>query len=276
MSLFSRRFQRRDDVSDKLLLPCRYVAVSDFGFHAEYFGYALRGETFCHRALVEDVMVVEEYQPGAVAVGEVEVVDDDEDGLLLVAVEIAQERHDLVLVRYVEVGGGFVEEHYGCLLCEGSCEHDALQLAAAHLVGLGVAQMPGVGHAHGLFDDVVVALRLVLEAVLVGVAPHEYDLEGGELEVGGGVLPHDGDGLGKLACTVGTQIARHQLHFAGRGLKESSETAQKCGFPTAVGAHDGVEAAGLDGEIDVGEHFFLSEPKGEVMCFEFQVDMWIR
>lgn len=235
------------------------VAVGDGGLDIEDGGDAAWSEAVLDGALVEEFVVVEEYEPRAVAVGEVEVVDDDEDCFVLFEVEILQKRHDFVLVRDVKVGGGLVEQHDRSLLGEGAGEHDALEFAAAHLVGLGVAQVPGVGHTHDVFDDVPVGLRLVLKAVLVWVATHEYDFEGGELEVGGGVLPYDGDCLGKLTGTVGTHVTIHDEHMARRGFEKTAEAPQEGGLATAVGAHDGVEASGLDGEADIGEDVVVAE-----------------
>ncbi len=79
------------------------VVAREGGVDAEDGGYVLWGEAFAGRALVLDAPLVEEQQTVAVLPRHVEVVDDEEDGLVLLAVDAAQEVEYLELVGDVEV-----------------------------------------------------------------------------------------------------------------------------------------------------------------------------
>lgn len=107
--------------------------------------YILWCETFTERPLVLDATLMEEQQAVAVLPRHVEVVDDEEDGLVLLAVDLTQKVEYLELVGDIEVGYGLVKEQDGGLLRQGTGNHDTLQLAATHLVGLGETEVPCVG-----------------------------------------------------------------------------------------------------------------------------------
>ena len=121
------------------------VVASEGGGDAENGGNIVGCEPFASGALVLYAALMEEEQTVAVLPRHVEVVDDEEDGLVLLVVDATQEVEYLELVGDVEVGNGLVEEQYGGLLCQCTGYHDALQLAAAHLVGFGEAEVPCVG-----------------------------------------------------------------------------------------------------------------------------------
>lgn len=139
-----------------------YLVVGNVGVDVEDFEDILFGEALGDGTLVADGVVVQQQQLATIVEGEVEVVDDNENGFVLGAVDVAQQFHNFELMGYVEVGNGFVEQHDRCLLGEGTSQHHTLQFAAAHLVWERKAQMPGVGLFHALFHDVPVGLRLVL------------------------------------------------------------------------------------------------------------------
>ena len=79
-------------------------------------GNVVGREAFAGGALVLDAALVEEQQAVAVLPCHVKVVDDEEDGLVLLAVDLTQEVENLELVGDVEVGDGLVEEQDGRLL----------------------------------------------------------------------------------------------------------------------------------------------------------------
>ena len=160
---------------------------------------------------------------------------------------------------YVEVGNGFVEQHDRGLLGESTCEHHTLQFAAAHLAGKRKAQVPGVGLFHTLFHDVPVGLRLVLEPALVGVSAHKNGLEGGELEIGLWLLPHEGKSLSQFARRIVVDVAVLDGHCAVGGFDEVGDAAEQGGLAASVGAHDGIETAFFDFKVDVVEYLFLAE-----------------
>jgi len=92
------------------------VVACEGGVDAEDGSDVLWGEAFAKGALVLDAALVEEQQAVAVLPCHVEVVDDEEDGLVLLAVDLTQEVKYLELVGDVEVGNGLVKEQDGSLL----------------------------------------------------------------------------------------------------------------------------------------------------------------
>lgn len=94
------------------------VVVGEGGVDAEDGGDVLRGEALAGGALIKNAALVEEQQAVAVLPRHVEVVDDEEDGLVLFKVDATQEVKNLELVGDVEVGDGLVEEQNGGLLSQ--------------------------------------------------------------------------------------------------------------------------------------------------------------
>ena len=75
-------------------------------------------------------------------------VSDLDDGHAVVAVQFAEELHDLAALVGVEVAGGFVGENEGGLVDEGAGDAEGLLLAAGELGGVEV-----------FFGDVAVGAR---------------------------------------------------------------------------------------------------------------------
>ena len=77
---------------------------------------------------------------------------DDDEGLLVLAVELLDEVHDGVGVFGIEIAGGLVAPDDGGLIDEGAGDGDALALAAGELGGLvlgPVAQLHEVERGFG-------------------------------------------------------------------------------------------------------------------------------
>lgn len=174
------------------------VVVGEDGVDAEDGGDVLRGEAFAGGALIKDSTLVEEQQAVAVLPCHVEVMDNEEDGLVLLDVDLTQEVENFELVGDIKVGDGLVEEQDRGLLSQRTGNHDTLQFTAAHLVGLGKTEVPGVGLFHALLHYLPVGFGLVLQTMLVGVATHEDGFEGGEFEVGMRVLTDESHALRQL------------------------------------------------------------------------------
>ena len=132
------------------------VVAREGGVDAKDGGDVVGREAFASGALVLYAALMEEEQAVAVLPRHVEVVDDEEDGLVLLAVDVAQEVEYLELVGDVEVGDGLVEEQDGGLLCQRTCYHHTLQFSAAHLVRFGKAKVPCVGLAEALLNNLPV------------------------------------------------------------------------------------------------------------------------
>ena len=92
------------------------VVALEGGVDTEYGGDVLWGEAFAEGTLVLDAALVKEQQAVAVLPCHVEVVDDKENGLVLLAVDLTQEVKNLELMGDVEVGDGLVKEQDGSLL----------------------------------------------------------------------------------------------------------------------------------------------------------------
>ena len=92
------------------------VVAREGGLDVEDGGNIVGREALVCGTLIEDAALVEEEQAVAVLPCHVEVVDDEEDGFVLLTVDAAQEVENLELVGDVEVGEGLVEQQYGGLL----------------------------------------------------------------------------------------------------------------------------------------------------------------
>ena len=99
-----------------LLFAEPYGAIGEGGLDVEDGGNIVGREALVCGTLIEDAALVEEEQAVAVLPCHVEVVDDEEDGFVLLTVDATQEVENLELVSDVEVGEGFVEQQYGGLL----------------------------------------------------------------------------------------------------------------------------------------------------------------
>ena len=102
------------------------VVVGEGGADAEDSGDVLRGEALAGGALIKNAALVEEQQAVAVLPCHVEVVDDEEDGLVLFKVDATQEVKNLELVGDIEVGDGLVKEQDRSLLSQCTGYHDTL------------------------------------------------------------------------------------------------------------------------------------------------------
>ena len=192
-----------DDEIRRLMMRTEVnVVASEGSVNAEDGSDVLWGEAIAEGTLVLDAALVEKQQTVAILPRHVEVVDDEEDGLVLLAIDLTQEVEYLELVGDIEVGDWLVEEQDGSLLGQSTGYHDTLQLTATHLIGLGKAEMPGVGLFQALLHNLPVGLRFVLQTVLVRIATHEYSLEGGKLKVGMRVLADECHALSQLSGSV--------------------------------------------------------------------------
>ena len=80
--------------------------------------------------------------------------------------------------------------------------------------------MPCVGLLQALLHYLPVGFRLVLQAMLIGVASHEDGLEGRELEVGMRMLADECHALRQLAGGVLQHVAAVKHHRSLLGREE--------------------------------------------------------
>ena len=99
-----------------------------------------------------------------------------EDTLTLAVGKFAEQTANLVTGRNVEECGRLVEDNDGCLLCQGSCNHNALTLTVRKCVyrALGEVQHPDC--LQGVGDNGAVARLQSSHPIRVWCATNRYDI----------------------------------------------------------------------------------------------------
>ena len=130
----------------------RQAAV--FGFEPraageEAFGVRVLGvgEDFEHGAVLDFFAAVHHEHVVGDFGDDAEVVRDEDDGHAAVVAQLAEDFEDLGLDGDVEGGGRFVGDEQLRVAGEGHRDHDALLLAAGHLVRVGIDALLGFGDA---------------------------------------------------------------------------------------------------------------------------------
>jgi hypothetical protein len=207
--------------------------------------------------------------------GDLGVVGDDEEGEAGFAGDGLEDVEDFLGIVGVEIAGGFVGEEEAGLVGEGAGNGDALLFAAGEVVGFAmgfvaktdeIEQVVGAvfhfkfvenaGTAHG--DLHILGGGEFLEEKME--LEDETDLaiaEGGEFVFVpvGDFLPGDGDG-------------------AFIGAIEQAEEIEEGAFAAAGGSHDGVDALGIEVQLDIVENvdliFVLAEKAVNALALKDQ------
>ena len=182
---------------------------------------------------------------------------DHDDGAAR-AVDLRDERDELVEVRAGEAGGDLVEQDDARVEREGPGELEPLELEQPEPAGEHVGLAGDAGELERLADD-------------LGAAGPRHDLRG-DLDV----LPHreGAEGLRHLvgeahaeARGVGARgavhVAAEHVQLAAGGPDGAREQAEEGALPGAVGAHDPEDLALAHLEVDVGDRLDPAEGPGE-------------
>ena len=173
---------------------------------------------------------------------------------MLVAVDGTQKFHNLKLMGYVEIRRGLVKQQYGRLLCQSACNHHTLQLSAAHLAWKREPQMPRICLFHSIFNNIPILLRLVLQMVLIGVAPHQDSLKSRKLNVCLRMLLHQRHLLSPLPRRILAYSGIIYAHRAAVRRQQTADTPQQSRLATTVGTKDGGESTLCDVESQIAQY----------------------
>ena len=201
-------------------------------------------------------------------------VGDQDEGLPVLAVELAEQLHDVGGVGAVEVSRGLVAPDDLGLVHQGPRDGHTLLLAAGELRR--VVLLPvGEPHERQRFGGALAGLGGS------GARDQHWHLdvlhrgEHGEQVEGLEDVAHAGGAVARLLVVGhGGQLGAADAHAARVDLVEAGEAVEQRGLAAAARPHDGDHLAALHGQVDASERFD-GQPTGIVgLVYVDRPDNW--
>ena len=226
---------------------------TDGGLHFVQIVDEFFGEQRARRAEADDFALLDGDEAVAVERRDVEVVDRGGDG----EAESLHDVHNLELIFDVQVIRRLVEHHAFRLLCERPRENHALLLAARETRETALLELRHADHVEGFTGDFVVADIVALEEFLMRGAPHEHDVEHGEVETVEVVLCDDGEAPRRLLIGKIVQRAPVKTDCTLVRMLHAVDALEEHALAAAVRADDAEEFLIVQAEIHPFENLRL-------------------
>src|SRR6516225_6851678 len=152
------------------------------------------------RALGDDPSRADQHQLGAKRRRQVQVVRRDDHRCAAIAVELGQQTRNLELKPKVQRRRWLVEQEDVRGLSERAGDDDALFFPAAQGRKIAIGNRNGAGGSHGVTRGAQIVGSFQLEYSEMGIATHQHNLEGREVERAVRFLRYDGDVTSKLSA----------------------------------------------------------------------------
>src|ERR1700690_2941377 len=223
-------------------------AAMEFGGDSKHLEDSLGGEDFGGGCVGSDAAGVEDHDAVGEGGGEVEVVRHGQHEHAAAA-QIAQETVDGDLVLEVEECRRLIEQKRFGLLGYGRGQDDELALSARERAGMAGAERQRAGEGQRALDGFEIGRRFE-KAVAVRGPAHQHNLLGGEGKLDAQALRDEGDLAGEGSARPMLGLDAAVFAAAGVAGTEAGHDAEQRRFAGAVGADDGDQLGGVEGQGD--------------------------
>ena len=163
-----------------------------------------------------------------------QIVRAHEDGLLQRLCQTVQQEHHGDFAWVVKIGGRFVQQDDGCLLCNRLRNHHLLPFTVRERLHLSGSQFLDAHPSEAFLHHHLVLLAQFAPESCIGTSSHRHHLLGSHVLDVRIVRQHHTHQLCQLLALILFDASSHHLHLTAQCRLESRQCAQQCRFARSV------------------------------------------